>query len=50
LPERFADPLVRPTLDDDVAVRIAGRDTFIESALRKYGERRRIEVTARSFI
>ncbi len=33
-----------------VAVRISGRDTFIESALRKYGERRRIEVTAPSFI
>lgn len=32
-----------------VAVRISGRDTFIESALRKYGERR-IEVTAPSFI
>lgn len=33
-----------------VAVRISGRDTFIEGALRKYGERRRIEVTAPSFI
>lgn len=33
-----------------VAVRISGRDTFIESALRKYGERRCIEVTAPSFI
>jgi len=33
-----------------VAVRISGRDTFIESALRKFGERRRIEVTAPSFI
>lgn len=33
-----------------VAVRISGRDTFIESALRKWGERRRIEVTAPSFI
>lgn len=33
-----------------VAVRISGRDTFIEGALRKFGERRRIEVTAPSFI
>jgi len=33
-----------------VAVRISGRDTFIESALRNYGEQRRIEVTAPSFI
>jgi LysR family transcriptional regulator, nod-box dependent transcriptional activator len=33
-----------------VAVRISGRDTFIESALREYGERRRIEITAPSFI
>ena len=33
-----------------VAVRISGRDTFIESALREFGERRRIEVTAPSFI
>jgi len=33
-----------------VAVRISGRDTFIESALRPLGERRRIEVTAPSFI
>jgi DNA-binding transcriptional LysR family regulator len=33
-----------------VAVRISGRDTFIESALRSYGEQRRIEVTAPSFI
>lgn len=33
-----------------VAVRISGRDTFIESALRGFGERRRIEVTAPSFI
>ena len=46
----------RPLTEDDffasghVAVRISGRDTFIESALRKYGERRRIEVTAPSFI
>lgn len=46
----------RPMTEEDffaaghVAVRISGRDTFIESALRKYGERRRIEVTAPSFI
>lgn len=46
----------RPLTEQDffayghVAVRISGRDTFIESALRKYGERRRIEVTAPSFI
>jgi DNA-binding transcriptional LysR family regulator len=33
-----------------VAVRISGRDTFIEGALRRYGEQRRIEVTAPSFI
>ena len=33
-----------------VAVRISGRDTFIESALRRFGDRRRIEVTAPSFI
>lgn len=33
-----------------VAVRISGRDTFIESALRNYSDRRRIEVTAPSFI
>jgi len=33
-----------------VAVRISGRDTFIENALRKFGDRRRIEVTAPSFI
>lgn len=33
-----------------VAVRISGRDTFIESALRKYSDRRRIEITAPSFI
>jgi DNA-binding transcriptional LysR family regulator len=33
-----------------VAVRIAGRDTFIESALRERGIHRRIEVTAPSFI
>src|SRR5690606_34699398 len=33
-----------------VAVRISGRDTFIESALREYGDRRRSEITAPSFI
>jgi LysR family transcriptional regulator, nod-box dependent transcriptional activator len=33
-----------------VAVRISDRDTFIESALRPYGARRRVEVTAPSFI
>lgn len=33
-----------------VAVRMSGRDTFIESALRERGIHRRIEVTAPSFI
>ncbi|WP_114950950.1 LysR family transcriptional regulator [Sphingosinicella terrae] len=33
-----------------VAVRISDRDTFIESVLRDYGPRRRIEVIAPSFI
>jgi len=33
-----------------VAVQIGGRDTFIESALQEMGLRRRIEVTAPSFI
>jgi LysR family transcriptional regulator, nod-box dependent transcriptional activator len=48
--------LHRPMTEDDffaaghVAVRISDRDTFIEGALRKYGSRRKIEVTAPSFI
>jgi LysR family transcriptional regulator, nod-box dependent transcriptional activator len=33
-----------------VAVRMEDQDTFIEAALRNYGTRRRIEVTAPSFI
>jgi LysR family nod box-dependent transcriptional activator len=33
-----------------VAVRISGRDTFIDSALRDQGIHRRVEVTAPSFI
>ena len=51
------NPLLhRPMSEDEffdaghVAVRISDRDTFIESALREYGPRRRIEVIAPSFI
>ena len=51
------NPLLRRRMSEQdffaaghVAVRISDRDTFIESALRPYGARRRIEVTAPSFI
>lgn len=32
------------------AVRISGCDTFVESALSRYGDRRRVEITAPYFI
>lgn len=51
------NPLMRAAISErdfldsgHVAVRISGRDTFIESALREQGIHRRVEVTAPSFI